>query len=206
MARKKSKVLGLTSAQRPPRPSLRMTGSGDISAVAGSSALMDMNTSNVASWVGAVDPTALPVITHVARNFETYKVNRHALHYTPAVGTTTPGKVWVGYTDNPEIIYKAVTGDYSQGDLLSIVKTLRHSNVFPVWQSWTMNLPSIAARRKMYSVDLTAASSAEVVDRTTHGAFLVCLEGTPSATNVGVVTASYEYALRGLQSYQATGI
>lgn len=205
MARKKSKTLGLTSAQRPPRPSLRMSGSGDVSNVAGSSALYDLNITSSPAFVALVDPTASSVINNVARNFETYKVNRYAIHYTPAVGTTTSGKVWVGYTDNPEIIYKAIT-TYTNADLLAIVKTLRHNNVFPVWQSWTMNTPSLAPRRKMFSIDTSSVTSAEIADRDVHGAFIVSVEGTPASTDVGVLTASYDYALRGLQSYSATGV
>ncbi len=205
MARKKSKVLGLTDSKRPPRPAIRMSGNGEITHVSGTNALTDMVTTTVQTYLALVDPTAVPVMEDVARNFETYKVNRYCLHYTPAVGTTTSGKVWVGYTDNPEIIYKAI-GTYTTSDLLNIVKTLRHNNVFPVWQSWTMNVPNIAPRRKMYSIDTTAAGSSEIVDRCTHGAFIVALEGGPATTNVGVLTASHEFALRGLQSYALTGV
>lgn len=209
MVQKKSQTLGLTQSQRPPRPKLSFKGDGEISRISGSTALTEMHgTVRYVSTI-LVDPVASSgPIKEVSKNYETYKVDKFTLHYTPAVGTTTPGKIWVGYTDNPEIIKKAWAGDYTPTTLLDIVKTLRHNNVYPVWQQWSMNIPNIAPRRKMYSIEanvVPATLTPEAIDRDTHGMFLVYAQGCPD-TDLGVLTSSATYACRGLQSYAATGI
>jgi len=149
----------------------------------------------------SADPGAL-----VARQYQEYVCTSHGIKYTPAVGTTTAGTVWLAWIDNPEIIYKFVAGTYTYSDALTIAQTVAHHKSGPVWEAMDFSV-SLPPRRKLFSVDTTSAGSAEVADRTMQGMYIVVSTAVPINTNpFGYVTTSYTCRVRGLQSLAATGI
>lgn len=141
----------------------------------------------------------------VIRQYSNYLTTRSKIIYTPAVGTTTTGVVFIAYVDNPEMIYKITSGFYSLTDLTNIVQNLSTTKSTPVWQplELTLNRPP---RRKLFSVDTSFPTSAEIADRTIQGLWLIVTVNAPSSTTVGFI--SEEYAARGenLQPQNFSGV
>jgi len=167
-------------------------------------------TAAAAQWVGYFN---LAVATNanddagavVLKNYQEYKYKSYRFGFTPAVGTTTAGTLWIGYYDNPEIMYKVLTAAYSDATLLSLAKQSPHSSSAPIWQQQTLNIP-MSSRRKRYSVNSTAPSSVAETDLQCHGVVIMATEGVPFSTVFG--NASYDYSALGynLQSYALSGI
>ncbi len=130
----------------------------------------------------------------VIRQYSNYLTTRSKIIYTPAVGTTTTGTVFICYVDNPEMIYYITNGLYTQTQLTNIVQNFSTTKSTPVWQSLEVSL-NRPPRRKMFSVDTTLPSSSEVADRAVQGLWLVVTVNAPNSTTVGFI--SEEYAARG---------
>lgn len=130
----------------------------------------------------------------VLQNYQEYSIDSGVLHYTPACGTTTPGTVWIGYYDNPEIIHDAYVGiPYSS--LLALAKQSTYSVSGPVWMSLDLAIPS-KRRRTKFSSDTNSPANRSEADLTTCGIFLIAVEGGPQAiTAIG--TMSLDYKARG---------
>ncbi len=154
----------------------------------------------------ALHSTSLDPGSTVARQYQEYLVTSHGIKYTPAVGTTTPGTLWMAYVDNPEIIFKFYSGVYVYADYLAIAQTTRHNKSTPIWEATEFSV-SAPPRRKMFSVDTTVPStSAEQADRTVQGAYIFATTAAPFSTTLGYITDSYAARLKGLQSIVATGV
>lgn len=142
----------------------------------------------------------------VARQYQEYFVTSHGIKFTPAVGTTTPGTLWMAYVDNPEIIFKFYSGAYAYADYLAIAQTTRHNKSTPIWEATEFSVSS-PPRRKMFSVDTTTPNvSAEQTDRTVQGAYIYATTACPFSSTLGYITDSYAARLKGLQSIVATGV
>jgi len=142
----------------------------------------------------------------VTRQYQEYLVTQHGIKYTPAVGTTTAGTLWMAYIDNPEVIYKFYAGTYAYADYLAIAQTTRYNKSTPIWEATEFSVSS-PPRRKMFSVDTTTPStSAEQADRTVQGAYIYATTACPLSTTLGYITDSYAARLKGLQSFVATGV
>ncbi len=149
---------------------------------------------------GSADPGAA-----VLSNYQEYRMLSGTLHYVPQVGSTTSGTVWIGYYDNPEIIYKVYASAYSTASLLSLAQTAPHSVSSPVWQAVDLTIP-MRNRRKVYSVDTTVPSSSSVADMTVHGIIIVATSGAPFSTTVGTISQEYVAEGFGLQAIALTGV
>ncbi len=157
-------------------------------------------------WVNpAVHAPADDPGSSVARQYQEYVVHNPQLVYTPAVGTTTSGTIWIAYVDNPEILYKLASGVYAYSDYLKIAQVVEKHVAGPVWEALSLTA-SVSPRRKMFSVDSTAPASNEAADRVTQGAFIYATASAPLSTIIGFINHRYSATLRGLQSNLATSI
>jgi len=137
--------------------------------------------------------------------YSNYVVRSSKLIYTPAVGTTTTGAVYVAYVDNPEMIYKFYTGAYSVSDCTNIVQNMANGRSAPVWEPMevSMNRPP---RRKTFSVDSNAPFNNESAERIIQGVWVLVTVGAPFSTTVGYVTEEYTAMGENLQPLAFSGI
>lgn len=156
---------------------------------------------------------ALGAAANVLVNFEEYSVQSSQLTYTPVVGTSTLGIVYLAYYDNPEIIYKVQTSVYSDAQKLALAKGSPTSVSGPVWQTFSLN-GGTKRRRPKYTVDSsvfsgTVALGIATADLTTHGIFLWGIEGvdTPVSTKTyGKISVEYRVEGYGLQNGTLSGL
>jgi len=141
----------------------------------------------------------------VARQYQEYVCPKHGIKYTPAVGTTTAGSVWMAYVDNPEIIYNFYSGTYTGSNYLQIAQSTRHSKSGPVWMEMEFSAP-VPPRRKMFSIDSTAPANSSEADRTIQGLYIVVTTNVPLNTTAGYLSDGYTAKVRGLQLSAVTGI
>jgi len=127
-------------------------------------------------------------------NYQEYALRNWKHSFTPSVGTLTPGVLWMGYYDNPEVIFKVDIGAYSTATLLSLAKQSPVSCSAPIWSPQTLNIP-MASRRKHYSTNSTAPSSVAECDLQVHGVVIMAVEGGPVTAPIG--NASFEYTAVG---------
>jgi hypothetical protein len=139
----------------------------------------------------------------VIKNYSEYRFKHAKIHYTPQVGTTTTGVVYLAYFDNPEIIFKAQT--YAHATLLSLCQSAVYSVSAPVWQA--LELPAqMRYRRKVYAVDSTQPASSTEADMVAHGVWLYAVIGAPVSTTLGVLSIDYAAEAMSLQLQSASGI
>lgn len=174
-----------------------MGGDGMVSSRYISFGLTTSSTAQASGWVSlapALHSSSNDAGGTVIRQYSNYLTTRSKLIYTPAVGTTTTGVVFVAYIDNPEVIYNVVNGLYSLTQLTNIVQNYSTTKSTPVWQALEVSLTR-PPRRKLFSVDTTTPANPEVADRAIQGLWLIVTANAPSSTTVGFV--SEEYAARG---------
>lgn len=101
--------------------------------------------------------------------------------WEPSVSFTTTGRVFVGFTDNPEIIEALETLRLTlPANYRDRVKGLENVISFPVWQETEIPFPT-KLRRKRFDCNETAANSADVYDRSCQIAMFAAVEGGPAA-------------------------
>lgn len=149
--------------------------------------------------------TSLDPGSTVARQYQDYVIGKHGIIFTPAVGTTTAGTIWLAYVDNPEIIHKLIAGSYGYADFLAIAQTTRHNKSVPIWEKAELSVNQ-TPRQKMFSVDTTSPASAEVASRTVQGCYIYATTAVPFSIVCGYITDSYTCRVRGLQNVIATGV
>jgi len=171
-----------------------------ITTVDGSGRKRDQFPVSPASVTGGADAGGT-----VLRNYQEYSMNKAALTWTAAVGTTTPGTVWIGYYDNPEIIYNMQAASYSDAALLALAQQARLSSSCPIWDTMTLSAP-MTTRRKRYSVNSQTPTSITEADLQVHGVFIVAVEGTTAALACGHVSMTYSVTGYGLQNNAQAGI
>lgn len=118
--------------------------------------------------------------------------------WIPSVGFTTSGRVFVGFTDNPEvminIIALATTSAYG-----AAVKGLGDVISFPIYENRSWMVPT-RLRRKMFDVNASGAFSADVLDRSAQTAMFIAIEGAPATTVVGGIRCVDNLLVEGIQS------
>lgn len=142
----------------------------------------------------------------VIRNYQEYKMKRAVLTYTPAIGTTSPGVVYIAYFDNPEIINKWINSTYTAADKLALAKTAPVSVRGPVWMQ--LELPaSMTVRKPRYTVntEITSLTNADY-DNQVHGIFGVVTEGVGFSTSFGLLSMDYSVLGYNLQNFSISGI
>jgi len=102
------------------------------------------------------------------------------IKWVPSVSLSTPGRVIVGFTTNPEIMTATITiaaaADY--------LKSFGNAISFPVWEETVIPLPTYL-RRKMFDVNVSAAVAVDVLDRACQVYMLSSISGATASTNCG---------------------
>lgn len=141
----------------------------------------------------------------VARNYQFYKINHLKMRWTPLVGTTTPGVVYLAYFDNPELIHRWTSGLLTYANKLSLAKQSPNGVVAPIWMVQEI-AGSLMTRRSKYTVSAELPTSIDEHDQLTHGMFVYVLEGGPPTVPIGTPTLEYGFTAYHLQNRNASGI
>lgn len=106
--------------------------------------------------------------------------------WEPSVSFNTSGRVYVGFTDNPEAIASLYSlAGSSVTSYIQAVKGLGDVISFPVWQETDVSVPS-RLRRKMFDVNGTVVNTdVNVLDRSAQTAMFVAVDGMPASTRAG---------------------
>lgn len=198
-------VASVTRKPRVPRPRVKSTPGRDSCVVQ--------------SRISAISPTVVyPTGCHfinpalyggngdpggaVLRNYQFYIMDNAVMTYTPTCGSTTSGQLWMGYYDNPEIIFACISGTYNTAALTALAQTSTHCVGTPVWQGAQLRIP-MTKRRPKYSIDRTQANSLSDADRAYHGVIIVVTTGTPTTEGLGFGTCTLEYTATGYEIQNA---
>lgn len=106
-----------------------------------------------------------------------------AIRWEPNVSFTTPGRVYCGFTDNPE--GTAVYNSLALNARLAFIKGLGSMRSFPVWQETNVAFPLSTRRKKFDTNDSVDFTSPDVLDRCMQTAFVYAVEGVPEDTICG---------------------
>lgn len=141
---------------------------------------------------GLASPLAQTVGPELVSYYSTGKfLPGTSARWEPSVSFTTTGRVFVGFTDNPEVattiaslLGTAVsTGTaIAWGDYVAAVKGLGSVQSWPVWQETEVAVPS-NLRRKMFDVNENLVVGPDILDRSMQTLMCVAIEGLP--TGVG---------------------
>jgi len=144
----------------------------------------------VSSWYLPCDPQSYgsTQMAAIADTFQYYRYRNFNVTWVPLVGATSPGVVKFATSDNPEVIYKIVSGTYAAGDYNTLSSQLPNARRATIWQETMYSAPQDCLnRRQKFSIDSSTVSSAEIADRTVQSIVLGYVTGVAS-TNVGYFT------------------
>jgi len=99
-----------------------------------------------------------------------------SIRWEPSCSFTTTGRIYVGFTDNPEVATTLTT--LSGTAFGNAVKGMGSVMSFPVWQETNISFPT-RLRRKRFDVNGTVAASSDVLDRSSQTNFFWYLDGAP---------------------------
>jgi len=120
------------------------------------------------------------------------------IRWEPSVSFSTPGRVYVGFTDNPEVA-NIINQVSPISAYANAVKGLGDVVSFPVWQETEIKFPT-KLRRKMFDVNITAdLTDSNVLDRCAQTVMFMVVDGTPISTSVGSFWFHDRLQLEGLQ-------
>lgn len=119
------------------------------------------------------------------------------IRWEPAVSFTTPGRIYVGFTDNPEVI-STLEGLTNIVTYTNAVKGLGSVVSFPVWQETDIPFPS-RTRRKMFDTNTTVINDVNILDRSAQVGFFVAVEGVGSTQSIGSFWYHDKVMVEGLQ-------
>lgn len=115
------------------------------------------------------------------------------IRWEPSVSFTTSGRVYVGFTDNPEImvninaarnVYIATPTLANYNAYANAVKSLGSVQSFPVWQETDIALP-LDTRRKRFDINTAVDyGSADVLDRSSQRVMYVAVDGGPATATL----------------------
>lgn len=117
------------------------------------------------------------------------------LRWEPSVSFNTTGRVYVGFTDNPEVIENL--RPLSGGTAVNAVKGLGDVISFPVWQETEIPF-NTRMRRKMFDTNLTFTSGIDTVDRCCQTAMFLAVDGMPASTRAGSLWFHDNVAVEGM--------
>nr|WRQ65971.1 hypothetical protein [Tolivirales sp.] len=118
--------------------------------------------------------------------------------WEPSVSFTTSGRVYVGFTDNPEVM-ETING-LSGTTFNTAVKGLGDVVSFPVWQETDVPVP-MKLRRKMFDTnEVLGTVDANVLDRSAQIGIFVAVDGAPINTTLGSMWFNDVVVVEGLHS------
>lgn len=103
--------------------------------------------------------------------------------WIPSVGFTTSGRVYVGFTDNPEVA-NTITALAGSAAYITAVKSLGDVISFPIYQSEKIMIPT-KLRRKMFDSNAANTSAIDTLDRSMQTCMFMCIEGGTAGQSVG---------------------
>ena len=108
------------------------------------------------------------------------------IRWEPNVAFTTAGRVFVGFTDNPEVISQMEGLRSTNRDTYaSRVKGLSTVISFPIWQETEIDFPMKMRRKRFDCNETIDISDNNVVERSEQIAMFACIEGAPASTVCG---------------------
>lgn len=120
------------------------------------------------------------------------------IRWEPSVSFTTSGRIYVGFTDNPEVaktIFPLAGTTY-----VNAIKGLGDVISFPVWQETDVNFPS-RLRRKMFDTNISIDyTNVDVLDRSVQTFMFVAVDGVPASTALGSFWYHDKVMVEGLQA------
>jgi hypothetical protein len=141
----------------------------------------------------------------IIKNYQEYRIRSTSLIYTPQVGSTTAGVIYLAYVDNPEIIYGINAGSYSSATIQSIIQSTDNVVSGPIWMPLVIN-GRPTTRRKQLSVDTSVPTSSVEADRSVSGMYLWSVSGVTALTTFGVFTHNYVVEGMHLQNISFTSV
>lgn len=121
-----------------------------------------------------------------------------SVRWEPSCSFTITGRVYVGFSDNPEfsIIWQAA----SAATRLNLVRGLGSVISFPVWQETNIPFPN-RLRRKMFDINTTVTADTNDLDRCMQTCMYIGIDGGPTtAQNVGSFWFKDVVAVEGVHS------
>lgn len=106
-----------------------------------------------------------------------------SIRWEPSVSFTQSGRVYCGFTDNPEAatVYNA----FSTNQRLAFIKGLGSMRSFPIWQETTIPFPTGTRRKKFDTNADINFESVDQLDRSMQTAFVYAVEGVAASTTFG---------------------
>lgn len=104
------------------------------------------------------------------------------IRWEPSVSFTTTGRVFVAFTDNPEVM--ANLDGLTVAQLQTAVRGMSNVISFPVWQETDIPFPN-KLRRKRFDANINFSSDVNVYDRSCQQYMLVVVEAMPASTAAG---------------------
>lgn len=104
------------------------------------------------------------------------------VRWEPSVSFNTTGRIFVGFTDNPEVV--DATGGLTNAQIATFVRSLGNVISFPVWQETEIPFPT-KLRRKRFDTNSTVVSTVDVLDRCMQTFMFIWIEGMPASTTAG---------------------
>lgn len=114
------------------------------------------------------------------------------IKWEPSCSFNTTGRLYVGFTDNPEVIvnlnvlreaFKASPSTTTYNAYADLVKGLGSCISFPVWQETELPFPT-RLRRKRFDTDTQPGITTDNLDRACQLAMFVALEAGPATAQV----------------------
>lgn len=120
-----------------------------------------------------------------------------AIRWEPSCSFNTTGRIYVGFSDNPEfaIVWQAAAA----ATRLNLVRGLGSVISFPVWQETNIPFPS-RLRRKMFDINSTATGDTNDLDRCMQMCMFVGLDAGPVSQTVGSFWFKDVVAVEGVHS------
>lgn len=136
---------------------------------------------------GNADGLFADVGPQIVRRYSTAKfLPGTKLRWEPSVGITTPGRVFVAFTDNPEkmevMLAFIAGGNYT--NFSNAIKGFGNLQSFPIWQETEIAVPS-RLRRKMFDTNATTSAVREELDRSAQTCMFAFTDGAPVETFLG---------------------
>lgn len=144
----------------------------------------------------------IPTSTCAGRNLiQSYSTGRFlpgtTASWTPSVGFTSPGRIFVGFTDNPEVAYGMLAllatslTTYAAADYVaygSAVKNLANVVSYQIFEPFTVSMPTVI-RKKRFDCNavepLSATTGTDALDRCMQQCMFVYIEGADGITSPG---------------------
>lgn len=185
-------------------PSINSTGDSSIIkySALGTTALTDVTGQLASTRVyipGNSNLLTLAIGPTIVANYSTGKFlpGTH-IRWEPQVSFTTSGRVYCGFTDNPEFM-ELFQSTGSVTSRVNLIKGLGSMRSFPIWQETDIAF-NTRMRRKMFDVnEIAGLATPDVLDRCMQTGFFYAIDGAPASAAAGSFWYHDVVAVEGIQ-------